>query len=509
MRVAPLLGILLAAICAAGTPLAVPPPRTHLNSGACLSCHSQDLATLPQAPCVSCHLGNMDFVEGHDGPSTSPGFWILAAAGGSGILALLVLGIAGLRRAAPVCAALAVVVMAAPGSGPSPHDSLQGARHVSEGFACDLSPVLAPRGDALLFCRRGPDTDGDGRVDLRDGMALFLLREGWDLPRRITPYRLDVQGAMASWSPEGSAFCTPLPALGNDPPGLALFDLDGNRKGFIPSAGEEVLSPQFSPEGDRIAFVEGKGIAVWDLARNRRSWALEPLNGPFFPRLCGWSPWGGDPLFTRGIEYPTLERGPDGKLLLPTEVPLEEASGERAVLLTPPGSVPSRRFKPQPVPGGVFYLAQGPGGFPRLIFFDGRSEIPWSPPSAAIHGFAATEDGQCWCWMAAGAGVDRLVRFLGPGSLEDHGPTVRANLLALVLTDSGGAWFSGASGLRKPRGLYGKTGEWQGVFSDGAVFGIAASGDALATVTVRADSDGDGERTPWDRAVLGISWRRP
>ena len=509
MRRSHLLGILIAAIFAAGAPLAAISPRTHLNSGACLSCHSRDLATLPKEPCVSCHLGNMDFLEGHGGPSASLGLWILGAAGGSGILFLLVMGIAGMRRAAPVCAALAVAVLAAPGAERFPNSSLKGARQISEGFACDLAPILAPGGDALLFSRRGPDTNGDGRVDLRDGMALFLLREGWDLPRRLTPYRLDVQGAMASWSPDGSAFCSPLPALENAPPGLALFDLDGNRKGFLPSDGEEILSPQFSSDGSRIAFAEGKGIAVWDLARNRRAWALEPLKGPSFPRLCGWSPWGGGPLFTRGTEYPALERGPDGKLLLPTEVPLEEASGGSAALLTPSGSIPCKRFKPQPVPGGVFYLAQSAGGSPRLTFFDGRSEIPWSPPSGAIHGFAATANGECWCWMAAGAGVDRLARFRGPGQFEVHGPAMKANLLALAPSGSGGVWFSGASGVRKTRGLSGTIEDWQSAFGDGEVFGIAASGEALAVVAVESDSDGDGERTPWDRAALRISWRRP
>jgi hypothetical protein len=454
-------------------------------------------------------LWNMDFLEGHENSGSDGGFWLLGAAGGTGILTLLILGLAGFRRGAPFAAALALAALAAPDPGRSHEGSYRGAGQVAEGFACDLSPVLAPRGDALLFCRRGPDTNGDGRTDLRDGMALFLLREGWDLPRRLTPYRLDIQGAMASWSPDGSAFCTPLPVLGNDPPGLALFDSDGNRKGFLPTAGGGALSPLFSPEGEGIAFVEGRGIAVWDLARNRRSWALEPLRSPFFPRLCGWSPWGGGPLFTRGIEYPTLERGPDGKLLFPTEVPLEEASGGSAVLLTPQGPVPSRRFKPQPVPRGIFYLAQDPGGSPRLSFFDGRSEIPWSPPSVAIHGFAATVDGHCWCWRGAGAGVDRLVRFLGPGSFEDRGPAMRASLLSLVPTDFDGAWFSGAPVLRKARGLLGTSGEWQGAFGDGAVFGIAVSGDALAAIVVEADSDGDGERTPWDHAALRISWRKP
>jgi hypothetical protein len=451
----------------------------------------------------------MDFLEGHDGPSASQGLWILGTAGGSGILVLLVLGIAGFRRAAPACAALAVVVLAAPGSERARFDPVKGAQVVSEGFACDLAPILAPGGDALLFCRRGPDTDGDGRVDLRDGLALFLLREGRDRPMRITPYRLDVQGAMASWSPDGSAFCAPLPALGSDPPGLALFDSEGSRRGFLPSDGGEILIPQFSPEGDRIAFAEGKGIAVWELAPNRRTWALEPLKGPSFPRLCGWSPWGGGPLFTRGTEYSTLQRGPDGKLLLPTEVPLEEAVGGRAVLLTRPGFIASRRFKPQPVQGGVFYLAQSSGGSPRLTFFDGKSEIPWSLPSDAVHGFSATQDGQIWCWMAAGQGVERLMRFRAPGQFEDHGPVVKANLLTLAPESSGGVWFSGARGPDRPRGLFGTNGEWQGAFGDGDIFGIAASGETLAMVVVGADSDGDGARTPWDRATLQILSRRP
>lgn len=501
--------LLLALLVGVTVPCAAMPPRSHLNSGACLSCHSSQLATLPQEPCVSCHLGNMDFLQGHDGLSASRGLWILGAAGGGGILTLLVLGIVGVRRAAPAIAALAVAVLAAPGPGRPCHAPPQGAEAVAEGFACDLSPVLAPAGDALLFCGRGPDTNGDGCVDLRDGVALFLLREGRDLPLRLTPYALDIHGTMASWSPDGSAFCSPLPALGSDPPGLALFDSEGNRRGFVPTAGGEILSPRFSSRGDRIAFVEGRGIAIWEVARNRRTWALEPMGSPFFPRLCGWSPWGGGPLFTRGTEYSALQRGPDGKLLLPDEVPLEEASAGKAILLTPPGPVPMNRFKPQPVPGGIFYLAQSPGVTPGLFFFDGGSETLCSGPGEAVHGIGAAGEGECWAWVQEPPGKARPVLFRGPGEPEFRGPSLDANLLALAGSGDGGVWFAGAPRRGERRELRGVEGESFGSEGNGDFFSIAASGGSLAAVVVGTDSDGDGERTPWDRATLWVRWRVP
>lgn len=497
--------VLASALLLTGT-AAVASPRPELGSGACLSCHGGDVATLPSQPCITCHSGNMEFLKGHEGADS--GLWLIGAAGGGGLaLAALVL-LVGVRRVLPGAACLGLALLAAsPATPPAEQPALPGAELLAKGFACDLSPCVSPDGSSLLFARRGPDTDGDGVTDLRDGLAVFLLRRGWSAPRRITPYALDVQASMAAWSPDGARFVLPVPASGARPSGLALFGAGGREVSFMASLGGETISPMFSPDGSRIAFVEGSGIGLWDPRRGTRTWALEPLTDGQFPRLCGWSPAEDAPLFTRGFDYARLERNADHVRVLPPEVPLECARDGRPVTLTPPGPAPLRRFKAQPSADGVFYLAQAPQGAPGLFFFDGSAETRWSPEGVAISGFQALSDGTCWAWRAEAGGFSRLVRFEGPSRWAADPVTVRANLAALCAGPSGTAWASGEPAQGKGRRLF-RSGAATPAAAAEDIYAVAAGGGALAFVQA-VPSERDGSAQPWDRARLWVKWEAP
>ena len=427
-------------------------PRPELNSGACLSCHSRDVATLPSQPCIACHSGNMAFLKNHDGGDTS--LWLIGAAGGGGLAVAALILLLGTRRLLPAAACLGIALFASAPSAPPDSGSLPGATMVAQGFACDLSPCLSPDGSALLFARRGPDTSGDGIVDLRDGLALFLMRRGWTSPKRVTPYTLDAQAAMAAWSTDGSQFALPLPASAARKAGLGLFDARGREAAFLASEDGEILAPAFSPDGSRLAFVEGSGIGLWDVRDGARNRALEPLSDGQFPRLYGWSLKEDAPLFTRGFDYARLERDRDNVRIFPAEVPVEIAREGRAVALTPPGASPLRRFKAQPTRDGVFYLAVAPHGVPGIYFCDGATETRWSPAGVAISGFAVSPEGTCWAWMAEGKGNSRLVRFEGPGRWADGSVAVRSNLAVLSLGTEATAWASGEAAPGEGRRLY-------------------------------------------------------
>ncbi len=497
--------LLASAVLLMGT-AAVATPRPELGSGACLSCHGADVATLPSQPCIACHSGNMEFLRRHEGADT--GLWLIGAAGGGGLaLAALVL-LVGVRRVLPGAACLGLALLAAsPGTSPGEPTALPGAERVAKGFACDLSPCLSPDGSSILFARRGPDTDGDGVTDLRDGLAAFLLRRGWAAPRRLTPYALDVQASMAAWSPDGKRFTLPLPASGARPAGLALFDAGGREVSFLASSGNEILAPCFSRDGSRVAFVEGSGIGLWELHRGTRAWALEPLADGQFPRLCGWSEEWDAPLFTRGFDYARMERDSENVRVLPAEVPVECALGGRAVALTPLGPRPLRRFKAQPSESGVFYLAQAPHGSPGLFSFDGTAETRWSPEGIAVSGFQALPDGACWAWMAEAGGFSRLVRFEGPGRWTSDLVTVRANLAALSVSPAGTAWASGQPAREAARRLF-RSGTATPAAATEDIFAVTAAGSALAFVQA-VPSERGGSTQPWDHARLWVMWEAP
>ncbi len=509
VRPAPLaVALLLASLCVA----AAPGPRPELDSGACLSCHVSQLSTLPAQPCISCHSGNMDFLQRHDSGEADASLWVMGAVGGGSLAILGLIGLAGFRRLAPVLAAAAFTVLAAPvvNQRVAPEARSQGVK-VAEGYACDLAPAFSPDGHAILFARRGPDTNGDERVDLRDGQALFLLRRDWAAPKRLTPYVLYAEPALATWSSAGARFAVPLPAMGSKGPSIALFDWEGRRLSALPCE-EPAMGLSFSPDGQRLAFAERKGIGVWTLAHGARAWALTPLEDGSFPRLAGWDPFGAGPLFTRGYDYLRLGREQDGRHHFPGEVPLEAAEGGTGRALTPPGTWALRRYKAQPVAGAVFYLAQSRRGLPGLYRFDGREEVLWSREDQAVQGCLAEGSEACWAWVSFGEGGARLLRFEGPGRFQETGPVFQASLLAMAEDGAGGLWCSGApieGGLR--RLLYvDERGRVSVPFENrGQVFGLAARAGSAAFVTVSRDTDGDGGFTPMDRGELRVRWAAP
>jgi dipeptidyl aminopeptidase/acylaminoacyl peptidase len=340
---------------------------------------------------------------------------------------------------------------------------------------------------------------------MRDGVALFLLLREGTSPKRLTPYELDAQVAMAVWAPDGSAFAVPVPG------GLAVFGPTGLGLSRMTSLGGEVHSPAFSADGTRVAFVEGSGIGVWNLATEQREWAMEPAKDGTFPRLSGWSPWGDGPLFTRGSDYTRLERDGEGRLLLSEEVPLETATGAMARILSPIGRAPLRRFKAQPVSGGVFYLAHHPGGAPGLYLFDGRAERMWSREGDSVLGFEALSTRDCWAWVSAPNGNARLVRYSGPGQEQTAGPALKASLLALTVQGSGEAWFSGVPSGDSRRRLFRagpNVGDPVGCDCDD-IWGISAAGGTLAVVAAQRSPDGEGSHPSWGRGELWILWRTP
>lgn len=508
-RPAPLaVALLLASLCVA----AAPGPRPELDSGACLSCHVSQLATLPAQPCISCHSGNMDFLQRHDSGEADASLWVIGAVGGGSLAILGLIGLAGFRRLAPAMAAAALTVLAAPVlNGRSAVPVPAGSATVAEGFACDLAPAFSPDGHAILFARRGPDTNGDGMVDLRDGQALFLLRREWAAPKRLTPYVLFAEPALAVWSAAGDLLAVPLPARGPEGPSIALFSSEGRRLSALPCE-EPAMGLSFSPDGQRLAFAEKKGIGVWTLAHGARAWALTPLEDGSFPRLAGWDPFGGGTLFTRGYDYLGLGRARDGRYRLPGEVCLETAQGGMSRALASPCSAALRRYKAQPVAGAVFYLAQSRGGLPGLYRFDGMEEVLWSREDQAVQGCLAEDSEVCWAWVSFGEGGARLLRFEGPGRFQEAGPVFQASLLAMAEDGAGGLWCSGAlmgGGLRQllnvdERGRISVPFETRG-----QVFGLAARAGSVAFVTVSRDTDGDGGITPMDRGELRVRWAAP
>ncbi len=497
-----------ASLCVA----AAPGPRPELDSGACLSCHVSQLATLPAQPCISCHSGNMDFLQRHDDRGADASLWVMGAAGGGSLALLGLIGLARFRRLAPALAAAALSALAAPALNEhSSMPALPGWVTLAEGFACDLAPAFSPDGQGLLFARRGPDTNGDGMVDLRDGQALFLLRRDWAAPKRLTPYVLYAEPALAVWSAAGDLLAVPLPARGSEGPSIALFSSEGRRLSALPCE-EPAMGLSFSPDGQALAFAEGKGIGAWTLADGARTWALTPLEGGSFPRLAGWNPFGGSPLFTRGYDYSRMGRTRDGRYHLPDEVLLETAQKGTSRPLTSPRSAALRRYKAQPVAGALFYLAQSRGGLPGLYRFDGMEEALWSREDQAVQGFLADGSEACWAWVSSGEGGARLLRFEGPGRFHEAGPVFQASLLTMAEDGAGGLWCSGApmgGGLR--RLLYvDERGRVSVPFENcGQVFGLAARAGSVAFVTVSRDTDGDGGITPMDRGELRVRWAAP
>ena len=256
--------------------------RPHLNSGACLSCHAQQLATLPENP--ACRAISETWISwpGTTAPGTQVpyGSWARRRCGSSALL--LLLGLSGIRRLAPAVGVLALAALAFRGGNQPPRAPLPGAVQAARGWACDLSPKVSPDGGIRPVRAKGPDTTGDGRVDMRDGLALFSFVRTGPLPSVSPP---------TSWMPK-------LPWLyglrterlrGSRAWRVGGLQVRGRRMSRMASQGGEVHSPAFSPDGLRIACVEGLGIGVLDLATGQRM-GVETDPGRHIPPSFRWSP---------------------------------------------------------------------------------------------------------------------------------------------------------------------------------------------------------------------------
>ena len=483
-----------------------------MGDGNCLSCHGETLPTLPASGCVSCHSGNLDFLGEHGSGGSSE----LAVAGsltGAGVLALIAAGLILRKRGALLLGLLSATALAAPPTIPDfslSNPAWPGGFVAARGFACDLQAIFSPAGDAFLFAKRGPDTSGDGAAGLQDGQALFLWQRGWERPRRLTPYVLDFQPKMARWSPSGERFVVPCPTGPSALSGLLLFDASGHRLSSLEPRGFDLLCPSFSPDGQSVAFAEGRGIGVWETAALKRTEALAPLPEGQFPRLWGWDSSGKFPLFSRGYDYLKLGRSASGGRDFPPEIPLEIASGGESRLLTPPGPIPLRRYAAQRAPGGLFYLARNDSAPTGLYFFDGSSERLWSPPGMKVLGtFQATPSGP-WVFLVPADGSAGLALLAEPGRPLWRGPRFASRQVALAADGARAAACMPES--RSRNFLEAAADSHEVLFSgapDGTWFAPAAAGEALSAVCVVRDTDGDGRLTPLDEGGLWVAWGKP
>ncbi|MEW5765912.1 MAG: hypothetical protein AB1824_13175, partial [Acidobacteriota bacterium] len=430
--------VLAAVLLAAGWTSAA--PRPYQGDGACLSCHQKSLPVLPDRPCLSCHQGNMDFLRSVH-PESPRGEFLASAA----------LGLAG--PVAPIGAAL--LLRALPDGQPPPAPPhawaapVPGALLAARGHACDLRAVFSPDGEAVLFSRRGPDTTGDGSVDLRDGQALFLLRRDSAGPIRLTGYVLDFAPAMAAWSPDGSRFVVPCPLSDTDGDGsvafsdrhgLALFDRRGTRLATLTTEAADAVDPSISPDGRRIAFVEGGALRVWEPASGFLETVLSE-DGTSFPRLAGWAGDPPVPVFTRGEVYAAADLSDDRRRLLPPR-PLEAALSGQAGLLSHPASG-ERWSRGAASKGTALCMVQAESGPRRLASWSGGRPSPVTPPSLHVFAFAPASGDEAWVL----ARQDGDSAFLGLAAAGRFVP-VEASFSPHLLGLAAGEGFALACGPR-------------------------------------------------------------
>lgn len=501
------------------SPLAGAATRPYQGNGNCLSCHGRDLPTLPSGSCLSCHSGSMDFLAaGHQASPAgdqAPSLFGAAAAGAAGLLLLFL--VPAVRRLLAFVAAVTVATLVqAVEVGELPLAApLPAAVRAASGFVCDLAPTLAPTADALVFAARGPDTNGDGRIDLRDDLALYLLRRDASRAVALTPHVLDFSAAMAVWSADGKRLVVPQPFSDTDGDGrlthadrlgLAVFDASGRRLASLESGTADSVQPLFAPDGQRVAFAQGSRLASWDLTTSATA-TLSDLGPDQFPRLFAWPEAGAHPLFTRGYVYGRLPRDASHDYSPPPEVAIESAAPGGLVLTAPAGE-PRRRARPQAASAAVFYLVDDAHGGRGLFHLYADAETRWTPVGLWVYAFVPTRAGGCWALVAERRGEPaRLAHLPSARRLEWSPAAWEPRLLTLALTADDRALVAGAPRGLAERALFvASAGSAPLRLSDGAWFTLSTAGSALAGVRVTHDSDGDGLLTPLDQGELWIGW---
>lgn len=362
----------------------------------------------------------------------------------------------------------------------------------------------------MVFGRRGPDTQGDGGVDLRDGQALFLLRREWERPKRLTPYVLDFGSGETAWSSDGRFLVLPCPFSDTDGDGrltyadrhgLLVVDAQGREAARLVPAGEGVSNPVFSPDGGEVAFAEGDALEIWTWKSGGVRTLRKDPTGGFF-RLFGWPAGAPEPAFTTGREYRRLPLDRRGRRI-PAGSPLwtgsspEECSFEEGQVW---------RWSRGETRGGALYaLAERREGSPRRLvrFEEGRARAV-TPPATHVLAYAPTGKG-AWVWLGGPKGTE--AGWAEAGHFFPLGLLAPPSLLEVAGTETFALFTVPAGPHRRELRTSRPDGLGEALAgSRGAWFHPAAAGAAAAAVLVSADTDLDGSLTPLDVGELWIFW---
>jgi TolB protein len=224
---------------------------------------------------------------------------------------------------------------------------------------------------------------------------------------------------------------------------LALMDYDGASLSYLTDASALVLSPRFSPQGDRILYVSYERgfprVVVMDLATgSRRAVAEQPGTMTFAPRFA---PDGNTILFA-------LEQGGNSEV-----VSFDLRSGTRTRLTEHPAIDTAPAFAPDGATvvfesdrSGTqqLYVTAAGGGEPRRISFgEGRYATPvWSPRGDLV-AFTKQHQGRFHIGvMRADGSAERLLT----ASFLEEGPSWAPNGRVIMFTRET-AGEGGAPGL--------------------------------------------------------------